>query len=40
MKGFMQGSEGLTTRNVDCRPVLHTAENCQLVLMALKAQEA
>jgi mannose-6-phosphate isomerase-like protein (cupin superfamily) len=39
MKGFVQDIEGLAIRNVEFRQVLYTAKNCQLVLMALKAQE-
>jgi mannose-6-phosphate isomerase-like protein (cupin superfamily) len=39
MKGFVQDIEGLASRNVEFRHVLYTAENCQLVLMALKARE-
>lgn len=39
MKGFVQDIEGLASRNVEFRRVLYTAKNCQLVLMALKAQE-
>ncbi len=39
MKGFVQDIEILATHNDDFRRVLYTAANCQLVLMALKAQE-
>jgi mannose-6-phosphate isomerase-like protein (cupin superfamily) len=39
MKGFVQDIEGLATRNDKFRKVLHTAKNCQLVLMAMKPQE-
>lgn len=39
MKGFVQGIEGLATRNDEFCKVLYTAMSCQLVLMALKPQE-
>ena len=39
MKGFVQDIEKLATSNGEFRKVLHTAKNCQLVLMALKPQE-
>ncbi|MDX9973412.1 MAG: cupin domain-containing protein [FCB group bacterium] len=39
MKGFVQDIEGLAIKNDDFRQVVYTAENCQLVLMALKPQE-
>ena len=39
MKGFVENIEGLATHNEQFRKVLHTATNCQLVLMALKPQE-
>ena len=39
MKGFVQDIEGLAVHNDEFRKVLYTAKNCQLVLMALKAQE-
>jgi len=39
MKGFVQDIEGLAVRNEAFRTVLYTANNCQLVLMALKPKE-
>ncbi len=39
MKGFVQDIESLTVKNDDFRQVLYTAQNCQLVLMALKPKE-
>jgi mannose-6-phosphate isomerase-like protein (cupin superfamily) len=39
MKGFVQDIEKIATRNEDFRHVLYTAENCQLVVMALKPNE-
>jgi len=39
MKGFVQDIEGLAITNDEFRKVLYTAQNCQLVLMALKPQE-
>jgi mannose-6-phosphate isomerase-like protein (cupin superfamily) len=39
MKGYVQNIESLTVKNSDFRRVLYTAENCQLVLMALKPKE-
>jgi len=39
MKGFVQDIEGITVKNDDFRRVLYTAENCQLVIMALKPTE-
>jgi len=38
-KGYVQDLENLATKNDDFRRVLYTAENCQLVLMALKPKE-
>lgn len=39
MKGFVQDIEGIAVKNDDFRQVLYTAENCQLVVMALKPTE-
>jgi len=39
MKGFVQDIESLAIQNNDFRRVLYTAENCQLVVMALKPGE-
>ncbi len=39
MKGFVQNIEGLAVQNDDFRQVLYTAQNCQLVLMALQPAE-
>jgi mannose-6-phosphate isomerase-like protein (cupin superfamily) len=39
MKGYIQDIESLAVKNNDFRRVLYTAENCQLVLMALKPKE-
>ena len=39
MKGFVQDIESLAVKNDDFRQVLYTAQNCQLVLMALKPKE-
>ena len=39
MKGYVQDIESLAIKNNDFRRVLYTAENCQLVLMALKPKE-
>ena len=39
MKGFVQDIESLAVQNDDFRQVLYTAQNCQLVLMALKPAE-
>ncbi|HEY8708288.1 MAG TPA: cupin domain-containing protein [Burkholderiaceae bacterium] len=39
MKGFVKDIEGLAVKNDEFRRVLYTAKNCQLVLMALKAQQ-
>ena len=39
MKGFVQDIESLAVQNDDFRQVLYTAQNCQLVLMALKPTE-
>ena len=38
MKGFVQNIEDVAVENEDFRRVLYTAKNCQLVVMALKAQ--
>ena len=37
--GYVQDIEGLAIANDDFRRVLYTAENCQLVLMALESKE-
>lgn len=39
MKGFAQNIESLAVDNADFRRVLYTARHCQLVVMALKANE-
>jgi len=39
MKGFVQNIESITAKNEDFRKVLYTAQNCQLVVMALKPNE-
>jgi len=39
MKGFVQNIESAAVKNDDFRRVLYTAENCQLVLMALSPGE-
>lgn len=39
MKGYVQNIEDVAVRNEDFRCVLYTAENCQLVVMALKPGE-
>jgi len=39
LKGYVQDIESLAVKNNDFRRVLYTAENCQLVLMALKPKE-
>ena len=39
MKGYVQDIENLAIKNNEFRRVLYTAENCQLVLMALKPKE-
>jgi mannose-6-phosphate isomerase-like protein (cupin superfamily) len=39
MKGYVQDIESIAVKNVDFRQVLYTANNCQLVVMALKPQE-
>lgn len=39
MKGYVQNIETIATSNDDFRRVLHTARNCQLVVMALKPKE-
>jgi mannose-6-phosphate isomerase-like protein (cupin superfamily) len=35
LKGFVKNIEGITIKNNDFRQELYTAENCQLVVMAL-----
>lgn len=40
MNGFIQDIEGLAIKNDEFRQVLYTATYCQLVVMALKPQEA
>ena len=37
--GYVRDIEDLAVKNDDFRRVLYTAENCQLVLMALKSKE-
>jgi len=39
MRGYVQDLESLAIKNNEFRHVLYTAENCQLVLMALKPKE-
>jgi mannose-6-phosphate isomerase-like protein (cupin superfamily) len=39
MKGFVKDIEGLAIENNEFRRVLYTAQNCQLVVMALKPKE-
>jgi mannose-6-phosphate isomerase-like protein (cupin superfamily) len=39
MKGFVKDIEGIAIKNKDFRQVLYTAQNCQLVVMALKPKE-
>lgn len=39
VRGYVQDIEGLAVKNEEFRRVLYTAENCQLVLMALKPKE-
>ncbi len=39
MKGYVQNIETIATSNDDFRRVLHTARNCQLVVMSLKPKE-
>jgi len=39
MKGFVEDIEALATDSTDFRQVLYTAKHCQLVIMALKADE-
>lgn len=39
MRGFVQNIENITVKNEAFRRVLYTAENCQLVVMALKSGE-
>ncbi len=39
MKGYVQNIETIATNNDDFRRVLHTARNCQLVVMSLKPKE-
>ena len=39
MHGFLESIEDLTIKNTDFRRVVYTAKHCQLVLMALKAEE-
>ena len=40
MKGYIQNIEDVTVKNEDFRQVLYTAQNSQLVVMALKPKEA
>lgn len=39
MKGFVQNREGIAVKNEAFRRVLYTANNCQVVVMALKPKE-
>src|SRR5512140_6201 len=39
MKGYVQNIESITVNNEEFRQVLYTAQNCQLVVMALKPKE-
>jgi mannose-6-phosphate isomerase-like protein (cupin superfamily) len=39
MKGFVKNIEEISVKNEDFRQVLYTANNCQLVIMALKPTE-
>lgn len=39
MKGFIKDIESIAVDNKDFRRVLYTAENCQLVVMALNPRE-
>jgi mannose-6-phosphate isomerase-like protein (cupin superfamily) len=39
MKGYVQDIESVATGKDDFRRVLYTAQNCQLVVMALKPKE-
>lgn len=39
MNGFVKNIESLAVQNQEFRRVLYTAENCQLVVMALKPME-
>jgi mannose-6-phosphate isomerase-like protein (cupin superfamily) len=40
VKGYIQNIEDVTVKNEDFRQVLYTAQNSQLVVMALKPKEA
>ena len=40
MKGFIKNIDAITVDNSDFRRVLYTAQHCQLVVMALKPNEA
>src|SRR5664280_3678882 len=39
MKGFVKNIESIAVKSEECRRVLYTAKNCQLVVMALKPKE-
>ncbi len=39
MKGYVKNIEEIAVKNEDFRQVLYTANNCQLVIMALKPKE-
>jgi mannose-6-phosphate isomerase-like protein (cupin superfamily) len=39
MKGYVQNIESIAIKNEDFRRVLYTAENSQLIIMALKPKE-
>ena len=39
MKGYVQNIEDIAIKNKEFRRVLYTAQNCQLVVMALKPKE-
>lgn len=39
MKGYVQNIENVAVKNKEFRRVLYTAQNCQLVVMALKPNE-
>jgi hypothetical protein len=39
MKGFVKNNEGIAVKNDNFRQVLYTANNCQLVVMALNPKE-
>ena len=39
MKGFVKNIESVAVENAEFRRVLHTAKNCQLVVMSLRPKE-